>query len=136
MPLISVIVSAHDRKKYLKEALGSCLNQTLPRNQYEIIVVKNFIDEEIDKFIQENHLLSVFTENTTLGQKMAAGIERSSGSIICFLDDDDKFVRDKLTYVSDAFKTINNLGYFHNALITIDETGEILKKGLSTYPET
>ncbi len=135
MPLISIVISAHDRKKYLKDALQSTLDQSFPRNNYEIIVVKNFIDEEIDKFIQENVILSVFTRDATLGQKMAAGIERSSGSIICFLDDDDKFVRDKLTYVYDAFTKINNLGYFHNASITIDETGRTLTKDFSAYPQ-
>ena len=46
---ISVIVSAYDRMKYLLEALKSVTDQSLPRDKYEIILVKNFNDETIDK---------------------------------------------------------------------------------------
>ena len=136
MPLISVIVSAHDRRKYLVEALESCINQTFSRNDYEVIVVKNFNDDAIDAYINKNRIINVITDKMTLGQKMAAGIEKSSGSIICFLDDDDKFTEDKLSEVSNAFNSIENLGYLHNALITIDEAGNVSKKELSSHPES
>ena len=44
MPFISVIITAHNRKEFLLEAVNSALNQTLPKDEYEIIVVKNFQD--------------------------------------------------------------------------------------------
>ena len=136
MPVISVIVSAHDRRKYLLESLESCINQTFSRNDYEVIVVKNFADESIDAYINKNRILNVITDKMTLGQKMATGIEKSSGSIICFLDDDDKFTEDKLSEVSNSFNSIKNLGYFHNALITVNEKGNVSKKELSSHPES
>ncbi|EQD28177.1 cell wall biosynthesis glycosyltransferase, partial [mine drainage metagenome] len=48
--LISVIITAYQRKNYLLDALNSAVNQTLDRKYYEIIVVKNFSDSEIDAF--------------------------------------------------------------------------------------
>ena len=136
MPFISVVISAHGRRKYLVEALESCLNQTISRDNYELIVVKNFSDEKIDSYINKNKVLNIFTDEMTLGQKMAAGIEKSSGSVICFLDDDDKFTQDKLAEISNSFNSIKNLGYFHNGQITIDEAGNVSKKELSAHPES
>lgn len=136
MPEITVIVSAHNRKEYLRQAIDSILEQSLSREKYEIIIVKNFLDSEIDSYLRGNGLKSIFTNEQTLGQKMAAGIEKSSGSIICFLDDDDKFTEDKLSEVSNTFNSIKNLGYFHNALITVNEKGNVSKKELSSHPES
>ena len=48
-PFISVIVTAYNRKEFLLQAVSSALRQTLPREYYEVIVVKNFEDEEIDR---------------------------------------------------------------------------------------
>jgi glycosyltransferase involved in cell wall biosynthesis len=136
MSLISVIISAHDRRKYLLDAMESCLNQSFPANDYEVIVVKNFMDDEIDEFINKNKFVVVYTDEKTLGQKMAIGIEKSSGSIICFLDDDDKFTSDKLEVISKSFSSINGLGYFHNSLIMIDEEGNPNSKDISVNQES
>jgi len=42
VPFISVIIVAHNRREFLLEAVNSALHQTLPKDEYEIIVVKNF----------------------------------------------------------------------------------------------
>jgi cellulose synthase/poly-beta-1,6-N-acetylglucosamine synthase-like glycosyltransferase len=44
-PYISVIVTAYNRRKYLSFALRSLEAQTLPRDRFEVIVVKNFEDK-------------------------------------------------------------------------------------------
>ena len=53
-PFISIIITAHKRKEYLLDAFKSAYNQTLSKNKYEIIVTKNFVDDELDSFIK-NH---------------------------------------------------------------------------------
>ncbi len=50
-PLITVIIVAYKRKEYIIEAIKSALNQTLNKEYYEIIVIKNFIDKNIDTLI-------------------------------------------------------------------------------------
>jgi len=52
-PYISVIITAYDRKKYLLGAVQSALNQTLPKDLYEVIVIKNFRDETIDRQLEK-----------------------------------------------------------------------------------
>ena len=39
---ISVIVTAYNRKEFLKEALESLNNQTLGKDKFEVILITNF----------------------------------------------------------------------------------------------
>ena len=43
-PYISVIVTAYNRRQYLPDALRSLEAQTLSKDKFEVIVVKNFED--------------------------------------------------------------------------------------------
>jgi len=45
---ISVIISAYNRRDFLLKTVNSVANQTLDKNLYEVIVVKNFEDKSID----------------------------------------------------------------------------------------
>ncbi|EWG06361.1 MAG: cell wall biosynthesis glycosyltransferase [Candidatus Aramenus sulfurataquae] len=125
-PEISVIITAYNRKKYLKEAISSALNQTFPRDSYEVIVIKNFYDDDVDNFIRENNVKSIYTEEEKSGGMFKLGIEQSSGEIICFLDDDDKFHEDKLRKVHESFEKYKDLGFYHNNRIVIDEDGKVI----------
>ncbi|MEM3245801.1 MAG: glycosyltransferase family 2 protein [Candidatus Micrarchaeaceae archaeon] len=128
-PYITVIISAHDRKQYLKDAINSVLNQTLDRSLYEIIVVKNFNDREIDKFIKQHNIRDIkFTRNQNLGAKFAEGLKRSRGDVVAFLEDDDLFATNKLAKVYSLFKNNENLVYVHNNGYIIDEEGKIVRR--------
>ncbi|MEM0447613.1 MAG: glycosyltransferase family 2 protein [Thermoplasmata archaeon] len=127
-PYISVIITAHNREKYLKEAIESVLNQTLNRSLYEIIVVKNFENQEIDELIRKNEIINLKSElNSLVGEDLALGIEKAKGEIVCFLDDDDLFLPNKLKVVHDYFIEYKDLAYFHNAEYFIDENGNEVK---------
>jgi Glycosyl transferase family 2. len=52
--MITVLVTAFNRKQFLPEALCSVINQTLDPSEYEVIVVKNFADGLSDRIIKEN----------------------------------------------------------------------------------
>ncbi|MEM4057048.1 MAG: glycosyltransferase family 2 protein [Thermoplasmatales archaeon] len=127
-PYISVIITAHNREKYLKEAIESVLNQTLNRSLYEIIVVKNFENQEIDELIRKNEIINLKSEsNSLIGEDLALGIEKAKGEIICFLEDDDLFYPNKLEYVYNLFNNDKNLGYYKNNYFPINEQGEPTK---------
>jgi len=112
--VISVIIIAYDRKIFLKDAIKSVLNQSLDRNLYEIITVKNFKDKDIDDFIDQNGLLNIFSEDNTILGKFLEGITKSKGDIIAFLEDDDRFHKDKLKIVNEIFSD-EDVVYYHNA---------------------
>ena len=117
---ISVIIVAYNRKMYVKQAVESVLNQTYDKNKYEIIVVKNFHDEDIDKFLIANKVNNIFSLNDEYGKQLSIGISNSNGDIICFLDDDDLFDENKLKRVYQIFNAYEIM-YYRNSYKNIDE---------------
>ena len=115
MPFISVIITAHNRREFLLDAVNSALNQTLPKDEYEIIVVKNFEDERIDKFLEEHGVKNIVTNEGPFGADLARGVEESKGEVISLLDDDDLWLPQKLEKVKQVFQN-ENVIYYHNNL--------------------
>lgn len=116
-PLISVLVTAYNRKEYILEAVKSVLNQTLERSKYEIIVVKNYVDDNIDHLLSEYGVVNVYTDEIALGAKLAYGMEKARGEILCFLEDDDLFFPVKLEEVYTAFKENPRIVFLRNEVI-------------------
>ena len=129
-PLISVVVVAHDRSEFLDEALRSAANQTLDRNRYELILVKNFRDPNIDRLCDELNIDSVFTDAGPLSQKILEGVRRGRGEIFTFLDYDDRYVPSRLQCVTSEFQKDPSLGFMHNGLEFIDSEGRPITEGL------
>ena len=53
-PYISVIISAYNRKDFIMKAIESALDQDIDKSKYEIIVIKNFVDKDLDRFLKKN----------------------------------------------------------------------------------
>jgi len=127
-PYISVIVTAYNRRKYLPFALRSLEAQTLPRDKFEVIVVKNFENEESDDIISRNGWKEVYNDDSYHGRMVLAGLEESRGDVITFLEDDDMYVGNRLEEVYKAFKLYDSLMYFHNSQVIIDENGSVIER--------
>lgn len=122
LPIISVIVCAFNRKDYVNNAINSILNQTLDQSLYELIVVSNFeIQLKIDR--NYNYINIVKTTSNKRLNLMVYGIKEAKGEILCFLDDDDLFSKDKLEEVLEMFANNDKLGYLHNSFSLIDKNG-------------
>lgn len=117
---ISVIITAYNRKKFLLKAITSAVNQTLSKDKYEIIIIKNFYDESIDKIISEHKIKNINMDGN-IGKYLYTGLNEAKGNIISFLDDDDMFFENKLEVVYEMFKNNKKLVYFHNLPQFIDE---------------
>lgn len=131
LPYISVIIIAYNRKEYLLDAIKSVINQTLDKKYYEIIVIKNFYDDNIDAFATKNNIINLFSENQMLSGKIVEGIKKAKGNILCFLEDDDLFANNKLEIVYNKFKNKNNLCFYHNDNIPVDEKYEKLGRDIN-----
>ena len=125
LPYISVIITAYNRKEFLLKAITSAVNQTLDKKYYEIIVIKNFTDQNIDEFINENNIKHIIMEGT-MGEFLNKGITEANGEIISFLDDDDLFLENKLDVVYKKFKKDNNVVYYHNLCVPININGKLV----------
>ena len=111
-PTLSVIVTAYNRKEFLLEALQSAVNQTLKRDKYEIICIKNFKDAKIDKYIKDNGIISILEKEKPVGEYLYIATKKAKGKVLVFLDDDDLFSKDKLKRVHFAFSTYK-VGFYH-----------------------
>ncbi len=102
-------------------ALTSIKNQNYPHNLFEVIVVKNFEDEETDRFIKDSGFASLLVGEKCAGEMILLAFMKSRGVVICLLDDDDVFSNDKLERVSHVFSEYPGCGYYHNHHSVIDE---------------
>lgn len=126
---ISIIIVAYDRKEFILDAIKSVLDQTMNRDLYEIIVIKNFHDSGIDKFIEEHCDRNIISDETTLGGKLAESLKVAKNNIVSFLEDDDTYLPDRLKEVIEVFQKNVNLVFYHNRCVMVDEKRNFIRKG-------
>ncbi len=119
-PYFSVIITAYNRRQYLPRAIDSVLAQTLPRSDYEIIVVKNFEDEVSDERIRSNGLIGLFRTEQPLGIHLGAALERVRGDVVAFLNDDDLWEPGRLGFARARFGANPRLGFHATSYSLID----------------
>lgn len=125
---IGVVIVAFNRRDYIIEALQSVLTQRANDFTYQITVVKNFLDDEIDEFINKNEVNNIYTEKTFLGYKIVLGVIFTNSPVICFLEDDDLFSDGKLSNVHKKFNENEGLVYYHNSMVPVNEEKEEIVK--------
>lgn len=128
-PELSLIITAYDRREFVKEALESALRQTLTRDRFEIILIKNFEERALDSFTAANGIRTIFCNEQSIGNMMWQALESSRGAIVTLLDDDDTFFRDKLECVLDVMKD-GTVGYYHNGVEAIGLNGRHVRSPL------
>ena len=77
---ISVIIVAYNRRKFLIHALKSVVNQSM--KPHEVVVVKNFNDDEIEDFIEKHGFISILYDDVHGGAMYAKGIEETNGDVL------------------------------------------------------
>ena len=103
-PLVSVIIPTYGRPNLLLRAINSVLNQSY--SNIEIIVVddnnpgsleRDQTQKLLEKYIQENKIMYIKMDKN-VGGALARnkGVEVCSGALICFLDDDDEYLPNKI----------------------------------------
>ena len=123
MTKVSIVVTAYNRKNYVLYALKSATSQDANKSEYEIILVKNFLDSEIDNYCNENCVTNILATGT-VGEYINLGINAARGDIICFLDDDDLFTQNKVSNLINIYER-THFSFLHNNYLEIDETGKI-----------
>lgn len=92
-PLISVIIPTFNRAAMLSATLESLAGQTLPTDQYEIVVVddgsRDATPETCRGFASRMTVNYLHIENSGISAAKNAGILAARGRILLFADDDD-----------------------------------------------
>jgi glycosyltransferase involved in cell wall biosynthesis len=114
VPLISVVICTHNRANYLLKAIRSVLDQTYPKNQYEIIVVDNAsTDSTADKvrpFSEAGYLRYVHEPELGISFARNTGWRVAAGRYIAYLDDDAIAAPGWLSAIEKAFQLTPNAG--------------------------
>lgn len=121
--MLSVVVTCYRRRAYLEAAVLSAGHQTLPRSEYEILVLKDWIDPEVDRRLEAQCVRVFNGDLAVVGEMIERGVLESRGEAICFLDDDDMFDPTKLEIVAQEFARDPGLVLFRNGFTSIDSTG-------------
>src|SRR5215203_5676968 len=110
-PIISVVICTYNRAKYIREALDSLACQSLPKNEFEIIIANNNSTDNTasicNEFITAHpELLVKYYLETQQGASFArnTGASHAVGKLLCFMDDDAVAEKDFLLNIK-AFHT-------------------------------
>jgi len=128
-PIVSVIITTFNgsSRGYLSEAIESVINQSF--KDFELIIVDDgSIDGTKDicmKYLDNSKVAYLHQENKGLGNARNTGIINSYGAYICFLDDDDIWMPEKLEKQLAFFTnhTDGRIGMVFTSLLLIDEKG-------------
>ena len=105
----SILITSFNKDQYIEETINSCLNQT--EKDYEIILYDNHSTD------QTNSLIEKYSKKISINKKpkkseyaainqidlLTNAFQKSSGDIICLLDGDDLFFKNKLYEIKNIF---------------------------------
>ena len=123
--LLSIIVPVYNAEKWLRRCVDSLLNQDLPREDYEIILVDDGSTDDspriCDEYLAAHPGLVRVIHQPNSGVSMArnTGIELAKGEYLSFVDSDDyvdrKFVMSLIKRAYEVAADIVICGYYENS---------------------
>ena len=124
LPLVSIIINNYNYEAFLQMAIDSALKQTYP--SIEVVVVDDGSTDRSQEIIASysDRIVAVMKENGGQASSLNAGVEASSGNILCFLDADDIFYPQKVETIVDLLAQIGSQTediLLNNFLETIDQ---------------
>ncbi|MBD2101134.1 glycosyltransferase family 2 protein [Leptolyngbya sp. FACHB-261] len=107
---ISAVICTLNRAEYLRKAIHSLSQQTLPQEKYEIIVVDNGSTDNTKAVVQEfqslTNLRYLYEPIKGLSRARNTGWRNASGEYIAYLDDDAVAYPQWLEKIVEAFDTV------------------------------
>jgi len=109
-PIVSILITNFNKEKYIKKCLQSCINQSF--KNFEICVADNNSSDKslkiINKFKKKIRIFKIKRKFNTGPQNqlfcIKEMIKKSRGKVVCLLDSDDFFYKNKLKIIVDTLK--------------------------------
>ena len=132
-PLVSIILSAYNREKYIKKAIQSVLDQTY-KNIELIIIDDGSTDgtkDVVGPYLVHPWVRYIYQKNKGVSVARNNGIKISAGKYIAILDSDDFWCdKDKLKKQIDFLEKNEDYVLVGGGIIKIDKTGKELARRL------
>lgn len=126
--LVSIIVTNRNYGHFIAQALASVKNQTY-RN-FECIIVDDASTDNsleiIDCFIQTDARFKLISNRQNIGQLGSSlqGLDRANGEFVCFLDSDDYYFPEFVSYhVQTHLAAYRPTSFTSSAVLTVDGQG-------------
>jgi glycosyltransferase involved in cell wall biosynthesis len=129
--LVSVIIPTYNRKSYLIGALSALARQTIPRDQFEVIVVDDGSKEnvaEITRMQFPYYLRYFWQENQGDAAARNFGALQSEADLLVFIDDDIFVDKDYLTAMVDAHSDNHRLIVMGTTILWVDRSGSVFQQ--------
>lgn len=125
LPLVTVIITTYNRKKYLEKAIQSVVNQSY--SNIEMLVVDDGSKVNYAASICANFLNCTYInkENGGLSSARNYGINLAKGEFIAFLDDDDFWASSKIEKQVKILLENSSVDCVHSAAAVVNEKGEL-----------
>lgn len=139
---ISAIICTFKRPDYLRHALRSLCEQSLPGDQYEIIVVDNAVEAEAEQVVKEFddgriNLRYVTEERVGLSRARNTGLMAAAAPYVAYMDDDARADSQWLEALLDAFEQTSPAPAAVGGRVWLDWQGEkpawVPERHLSLY---
>jgi glycosyltransferase involved in cell wall biosynthesis len=85
---VSVVIPAYNAESTLRPCLRALHDQSLPRGNYEIIVVDDGSTDRTSEIAQEFNVTYIFQTNQGPATARNKGVKKAQGSIVLFTDSD------------------------------------------------
>lgn len=105
------------------DAVRSVVAQRTSPHDVEIIVIKDFRDPEIDRYLGSESIQTIEFGSQVYGLTIARAVRACHGEIVAFLEDDDAFDPRKVERLRVVFEPGHGAAYYHNDYQEIDEAG-------------
>jgi teichuronic acid biosynthesis glycosyltransferase TuaG len=126
LPLVSVIISTHNRPDFLKKTLQSILQQSY--SNLEVLVISNGFSNDNRKVVEAMHdSRLIYLEQENSGGPASPrnhGIRKSKGQYLAFCDDDDLWMTEKLEKQVEALEKNPEYGLCYTKMLQFDEEKE------------
>ncbi len=132
LPLVSIIMTAYNEERYIKEAIDSILQQTF--SNFELILINDGSTDRTDEIIKlftDSRIKYICNKkNLRLITCLNIGLELARGKYIARMDSDDICYLDRLKKQVDFLECNPEIGILGSNLEVFGDT-----KGFMTYPE-
>lgn len=128
-PLVSILMANYNYRNYLGAAIQSVINQTY--SNWELIVVDDGSmdgsSEIIKNFVkQDKRIKLIEKKNEGVAIALNRAFESSQGEIVCLLDSDDIYCRDKIELTVRSFARNHDSGISVHKVLPIDSENHFI----------
>jgi glycosyltransferase involved in cell wall biosynthesis len=122
----SVIITNYNYARYVGRCVRSCLNQTMPSEDYEVIVVDDGSTDNSRKVIESlgDTVKPVFIGHSGVAYASNVGIKKALGTFVIRVDADDYINQNMLLFMTEILVWNPDIGFVYCDHFLVNEKEE------------